>query len=79
MKKVYAEMGLGNPTFLSTEIEEDNEYRISKFIFPKKISGIYFRFWFFKKVIIISSKDGIVSQKKNENKFKLLFGVQGIG
>lgn len=77
MKKVYSEIGFGNQSFLSTEIEEGNkELRVSKFIFPKKIEGIYFRFWIFKKVFIISSKDGIVLQSKDKNKLKILFGVE---
>lgn len=38
MKKVFAEMGFGNGTFLSTEFEEvENEYRIPKFVWPTKI------------------------------------------
>ena len=37
MKKIYAEIGIGNKTFLSTEIETDNkEYRIDSFIKQKK-------------------------------------------
>ena len=78
MKKVYSEIGFGNPNFLSTEIEEGNkESRVSKFILPKKIEGVYLRFWIFKKVFIISSKNGIVLQNRDKNKFKILFGVQG--
>ncbi len=78
MRKIYAEIGFGNETFLSTEIEEGTkEYRVSKFIIPKKISGIYFRFWIFKKIIILSSKNGLVFQNKDRNKIKILFGVQG--
>ena len=78
MKKIYAEIGFGNQNLLSTEIEEGNkECRINKLVFPGNISGVYFRFWIFKKVIIISTKDGLVFQNKKENKLKLLFGVQG--
>lgn len=33
MKRIFAEIGFGNETFLSTEIEEgENEYRIPEFI-----------------------------------------------
>jgi hypothetical protein len=43
MKKIYAEIGFGNDTFLSTKIEEgDDEYRIPKFSVPPKIKSIYF-------------------------------------
>ena len=43
--KIFAEIGIGNETFLSTEFEEvDKEYRVPGFIIPKKINGFYFRF-----------------------------------
>ncbi|MDO8659318.1 MAG: DUF3977 family protein [Candidatus Parcubacteria bacterium] len=78
MKKVYAEIGFGNDTFLSTEFEEnDKEYRVPKFIFPKKVTGIYFRLWIFKKVFLLSTNDGLVIQKKDKNKLKILFGISG--
>lgn len=78
MKKVFAEIGFGNDTFFSTEIEEANsEYRIPKFIKPQKISGYYFRFWIFKRVFIFSSDNGFKTIKKDKNKFKILFGISG--
>lgn len=78
MKKVFAEIGLGNNTFLSTEIEEkDNEYRIPKFIKPQKILDYYFRLWIFKTVLILSTNRGFKIMKKDRNKFKILFGVSG--
>lgn len=78
MKKVFAEIGIGNDTFLSTEFEEENsEYRISKFVLPNKITGFYFRFWLFKKVFILSSNKGFEIVKKNRNKLKILFGISG--
>lgn len=78
MKKVFAEIGIGNGTFLSTEIEEgDKEYRIPKFIFPNKITGYYFRFWIFKNVLVLSSDQVIKLKKKDKNKLKILFGVSG--
>lgn len=79
MKKVFAEIGIGNKTFLSTEIEDgSNEFRISQFILPKKIKGYYFRLWVFRRVIIFSTNEGIKLQKKTNNNFKILFGVSGI-
>lgn len=79
MKKVFAELGIGNDTFFSTEFEEgDSEYRISKFILPSKITGFYFRFWVFKKVFVLSSDKGFEVREKNRNKLKILFGVSGI-
>lgn len=78
MKKVFAEIGLGNDTFLSTEFEEENnEYRITKFVLPNKITGLYFRLWLFKKVFILSSNHGFEITKKDKNKLKILLGVSG--
>lgn len=84
-KYVYSEIGIGNETFFSTEIEiiennkEIKEYRVSKFIKPKHIKGIYLRIWIFKKVLIISTKEGFKIQNKKKNKLKILFGIQGVG
>lgn len=79
MKKVYAEIGFGNETFFSTEIEEKgSEYRIKKFLWPKKVKEIYFRFWFFRKVFIFSIPKGISIKNKGKNKFKILFGIGGV-
>jgi hypothetical protein len=78
MKRVFAEMGLGNDTFLSTEFEEgDTEYRVPKFVLPSKMNGIYFRFWLFKNVFILSSNHGFEVKKKDRNMMKLLFGISG--
>ena len=79
MKKIYAEIGFGNESFLSTEIEEGSkEYRIPQFILPKKVQGFYIRFWIFKRVFIISSKNGFEIIQKNKNKLKIIFGVAGV-
>lgn len=78
MERIYAEIGFGNDSFLSTEIEKENtEYRISKFIKPKKITEYYFRVWIFKTVFILSTKDGFKVRNKDKNKFKILFGIGG--
>lgn len=75
MKKIFTEIGYGNDTFFSTEIEEmDREYRIPKFIKSAKITGFYFRFWFFKTVFAVSTERGVNIQKKQ----KILFGVCGV-
>jgi len=79
MKKIYAEIGFGNGSFLSTEIEEGNkEHRVSKFLIPKKMLGVYIRIWILKKVFIISSKDGIKLKDTEKNKLKLLLGAEGV-
>jgi hypothetical protein len=79
MKKVFAEVGFGNGTFFSTEFEEgDSEYRIAQFIKPSQIDDHYFRLWIFKKVLVLSTKDGIKVMSKSRNSFKILFGLGGI-
>jgi hypothetical protein len=79
MKRIYAEIGFGNKTFLSTEFEEgDSEYRIPQFIKPSQIDDYYFRFWIFKKVLVLSTKDGIKVVGKSRNDFKILFGLGSI-
>lgn len=78
MKKVFAEIGFGNDSFFSTEFEEgDHEYRIPKLIMPGKIHSVYFRFWIFKKVFILSTNHGIEIKNKEKNRLKILFGISG--
>lgn len=78
MEKIFAEVGFGNDTFLSTEIENDHtEYRIPKFIKPKVVEGYYFRVWLFKLVFILSTHSGLKIEKKNKNRIKILFGISG--
>jgi len=78
MKKVFAEIGFGNDTFLSTEIEENGgEHRIPKFIIPEKITEWYFRSWLFKRVYVLSTKDGFTVSDKDRKKLKILFGIGG--
>ena len=78
MKKIYAEVGLGNDTFLSTEIEDGiNEHRVPGFSVPKNIESCYFRFWILKKVYIFSTNRGFEVKDKDRNKLKILFGISG--
>lgn len=78
MKKVFAEIGLGNETFLSTEFEEGNsEYRVPRFVIPDKIHGYYFRIWIFKNVFILSTNDGFEASRKDRSRLKILFGMGG--
>ncbi|MBP9759959.1 MAG: DUF3977 family protein [Candidatus Pacebacteria bacterium] len=80
MVYVYAECGIGNDTFLSTEVEEgEREYRVSRFVLPVNISGLYMRVWIGKKVYILSTNKGFDTKKKERNTFKLIFGVSGVG
>jgi hypothetical protein len=78
MEKIYAEVGFGNDTFFSTEIEnEGKEYRVPGFIKPKRISGYYLRLWIFKSIIILSTNPGLEIVKKDKNRLKILFGMSG--
>jgi hypothetical protein len=80
MKKIFAEIGVGNGSLLSTEIEtKDKEYRLNGFIFPKKIEEFYIRIWIIKLVIVISFFKGISFKIKDKYKFKLLVGFGGKG
>ncbi|MBI2409570.1 DUF3977 family protein [Candidatus Kaiserbacteria bacterium] len=78
MKKVFAEIGIGNDTFLSTEFEEgDHEYRIPKFVLPEKVKSLYFRLWLLKTVFILSTNHGFEIKKKDRNKIKIILGISG--
>ena len=78
VKKIFAEIGFGNGTFLSTELEEEGrESRVPKFVLPDKIKELYIRFWVFKKVFVLSSKEGFKTRNKNRNEFKILIGIGG--
>lgn len=76
--KIFAEIGIGNETVLSTEFEEgDTEYRVGRFVIPPKIKSIYFRLWIGRRVYILSTNHGFEITYKDRKKFKLLFGVSG--
>ena len=78
MKKIFAEVGIGNGTFFSTEYEEgESEYRKPIFDKPKHIESYYFRFWVFTTVFILSTNNGIEIVKKPKNNFKIVFGIGG--
>lgn len=78
MKKIYAEIGFGNKSFFSTEIEEgETEQRIPKFILPKHIHDFYLRIWILKTAIILSTKDKVKVKKKEYYNFKFLIGIGG--
>jgi len=78
VEKIFAEIGFGNDTFLSTEIENsDKEYRIPKFLKPKNVNGYYIRIWVFKTVFVLSTDSGFKIKKKDRNKLKILFGISG--
>lgn len=63
--------GLG----VSTEIETANSETRQKGFSKIAITEVYLRLWLLKKVLILSTKEGIkISNKKRKN-FKFLLGV----
>ncbi len=78
MLKIFSEAGIGNSTFLSTEIEKKElEHRVKGFIIPPKIEGFYIRVWLGKRVYALSSNRFFNTTKKKKIKFKLIFGIEG--
>ncbi len=76
--QVFAELGFGNATFLSTEVEKGaREKRMAKFIIPPRIKGVYIRIWVYKYVIAFSTNRFINWQKKHKTNFKFIFGIEG--
>ena len=74
----FIEIGIGNDSFVSTEIEEyGREYRVKGFVKIKKRNDLYFRIWLNRTVWIFSSRDGVQKSKKEKSAFKLLIGVSG--
>ncbi len=79
MKKAFTEIGWGNPSFISTEIEYPNgsEIRQRGFVKFKKMNALYARCWIGKKVFVIDSEQGFNIRQKNRRTFKFVFGVSG--
>jgi len=76
--RAFAEIGVGNESFLSTEFEcGDEEFRVGGFVKPDKVDDYYLRIWILRKVIIFSSAEGIKLKKKPRIQFKLLLGMGG--
>ena len=74
----YIEIGIGNESFISTEIEENGrEYRIRGWHRLSKIEDLYLRCWIGKTVWVLSSRDGLKKMFKRRKYFKLLIGIAG--
>ena len=69
---MYAEIGLGNEFFCSTELKD--ELRVKGFFVGRFIS-VYVRVWIGRVVVILDSREGVKVQKKNRCSFKCLFGI----
>ena len=78
MHRTYAEIGIGNGSIVSTEIEtEHGEVRVPRFVAPRHVDDVYLRFWIGRRVLILSTKNGIKVTRKDSRNFKLLFGLGG--
>ncbi|HCM89083.1 MULTISPECIES: DUF3977 family protein [Vagococcus] len=79
-KKTFVEIGLDFDQHkwglgVSTEIETANSEIRKKGFSKIAITEVYLRLWLLKKVLILSTKEGIkISNKKRKN-FKVLIGV----
>ncbi|MGX7025785.1 DUF3977 family protein [Vagococcus hydrophili] len=62
--------GLG----VSTEIETVDHETRKKGFSKIEVREVYLRIWLFKKVLILSSKEGIKVSKKKRSNFKVLLG-----
>jgi 8-oxo-dGTP diphosphatase len=78
MLRVYAEIGIGNGSFFSTEFEEGSlEFRVPRFVLPEKVDGYYLRLWIARRVLVLSTNEGVKIKKKDRFRFKLLVGISG--
>ncbi len=78
MPRVYAEIGIGNGSFASTEFEEGSlEFRVPRFAFPEKVDGYYLRLWVARRVLVLSTNEGVKIKKKDRPHFKILIGISG--
>lgn len=78
IQNLYTEIGIGNPTFISTEIEfsDGTEKRVRGFR-KMEIHGVYIRVWGGRCVTVISSKNGIKKKLKDKKRLKILIGIEG--
>jgi len=73
---IYTEIGFGNSSFVSTEIEtNNNEYRIDRSYIGSKFISLYVRIWIKSLVVIIDTRDGIKIKHKPTKNFKILCGL----
>jgi len=76
--KVFTELGYGNSSLVSTEIElpDGREYRQASFV-SMRVEGVYIRIWVGNRGCILSSLNGLRIFRKDRKKIKVLIGIQG--
>jgi len=70
----YYEIGFGNESLSSTEMEDES--RVRGFALDG-IESIYIRIWIWKSVFILDLFEGFKIGIKDEVKFKFLIGLRG--
>lgn len=76
--KIFTEIGIGNASFVSTEIEKgEQEKRVRGFV-RMRVTDIYLRLWIGRIVHILSWRDGYIRVVKPRSCFKFLLGVGGV-
>ena len=80
MTIAFTEIGIGNPTFINTEVEyaDGTETRQPGFIRFQKLQSLYLRVWIGEKVYVLSTNQGFSTKRKTRKAFKVLFGISGI-
>ena len=76
--RVFTEVGFGNPTFISTEIEYEDgrEERVPGRV-PMKRAGFYMRLRIGTRHWAWDTKDGYAFKRRPRAAFKVLFGWYG--
>ena len=75
--EIFTEIGLGNPSFVSREIEKDGREKRIKGCVRYRIRGVYLRLWLGYRVIILSTLNGFEIEQKPRRAFKFILGVRG--
>ena len=72
---LYSEIGIGNGSLVSTEIErKGDEVRVNGWAMGV-FRSVYLRLWLGKTVVVIDSVDGLKVKRKSHNRIKVLFGI----
>ena len=75
---IFTEIGIGNRSFINTEVEKGDRERRVRGCVRMKVKGVYLRLWTGRRVFILSTRQGFKRQRKNRSTFKLLLGFEGV-
>lgn len=79
MLKAHTEIGIGNATFINTELEypDGSETRQPGFIKFDKFHSVYIRIWIRKTAVSVDTRLHVMVKHKPRKAFKLLLGLSG--